>query len=47
MTMVWLHLLGLLMDFWTPRRLLDNVEEAKIPVSIDNFMDEVKKTRFV
>lgn len=43
---VWLHLPSLLIEFWSTQRLLGIMEEAGDSISIDDFIDQLKKMGF-
>lgn len=45
-TMVWIQLPSLLMEFWSMRRLLGYMKDARKQIKKDNFMDQVRKTGF-
>lgn len=41
-----MRLPNLPIEFWSTQQLLGIMEEAGIPISIDDFTDQLKKTRF-
>lgn len=45
MTMVWMRLPGLPIEFWSPRRLLSIVNEAGNLIAIDDFTEQLKEDR--